>query len=494
MKRYILIRLIKSIVSICIVVAIVVAIVYKLIPISKVFEGDMAFQKLKGNQKIVYQYSKLQELGYLKYYSIGEMCKLKSTNNDDCIKNGSEEQKRVLDEFVKDGYEIKVLDQGGGLDGSMFAYKLYNVPQLIGHFLSRLVVVDHPWKIEDPKNSDLKRSYAIQRDQNGVPALTCSGCNYKYQLYFNSKFPFIHQNILNLNFGESFPTHAGVHTLDVISREQGKAKKFHQKFPTGLEADSAILQHTLQYKYEPDHLDKKRYEDNYAKAENKGESPSMIGTSYLFGIFALIFEYLVAVPAAVSMARNKGKFADKLGIVYINVLIAIPSLAFIFFMKYLGFLVGLPDKFPQLGFGDVRSYILPVVILGLLGTPSLMTWIRRYMVDQSNADYVKFAKAKGLTKREISRNHIFKNAIIPIVNGIPAALILAIGGAVITESIFAIPGMGKMLPDAITQHNNNMVVTLTFIFTTLSIFAIFLGDLLMTLVDPRISLDVKKGD
>lgn len=114
------------------------------------------------------------------------------------------------------------------------------------------------------------------------------------------------------------------------------------------------------------------------------------------------------------------------------------------------------------------------------------------MVDQSTADYVKFAKAKGLSGSEISRRHILKNAIIPVVNGIPSSVILAISGAVLTESVFSIPGMGKMLPDAIKAGNNNMVITLTFIFTALSIAAVFIGDLLMTVVDPRISLQEKK--
>lgn len=113
---------------------------------------------------------------------------------------------------------------------------------------------------------------------------------------------------------------------------------------------------------------------------------------------------------------------------------------------------------------------------------------------QQNADYVKFAKAKGLSQKEISKNHILKNAIIPIVNGIPMSIILAISGAVITESLFAIPGMGKMLPDAIKTANNNMVITITFIFTTLSVLSVFVGDLLMTFVDPRISLNVKEDE
>ena len=126
--------------------------------------------------------------------------------------------------------------------------------------------------------------------------------------------------------------------------------------------------------------------------------------------------------------------------------------------------------------------------------PGLMTWIRRYMLDQSNSDYVKFAKAKGLSQREIFTKHILKNAIIPIVNGIPGSIILCIGGAFITESAFAIPGMGKMLPDSINKLNNNMVICLVFIFSALSIFSVLLGDLLMVIVDPRIQLSAKKGD
>ena len=115
------------------------------------------------------------------------------------------------------------------------------------------------------------------------------------------------------------------------------------------------------------------------------------------------------------------------------------------------------------------------------------------MIDQSNADYVKFARAKGLSQGEIFRSHILKNAIIPIVNGIPASIILCISGALITESAFAVPGMGKMLPDAIKTTNNNMVITLVFIFTTLSILSVLIGDILMTVVDPRISLTEKGG-
>ena len=323
----------------------------------------------------------------------------------------------------------------------------------------------------------------------------CSGCEYKYQVYFDGSFPFIHQNVITLDFGTSYPTKTGIETLTVINGGQGNMESVEQTFPTGSTQKSPLIQHSCRYKASStlDKMDKNKFTDNYALCDSSYDSPSMITTSYIFGISSLVIAYLISIPAGIYMARKKGKIADKIGIAYINFLSAVPSLAFIFIVKQIGQGFGFPDKFPQYGFGDIRSYILPILILALLNTSGLMMWTRRYMIDQSNADYVKFAKAKGLSESEIFNRHILKNAIIPIVNGIPGAIILCISGSVITESVFAIPGMGKMLPDSINLLNNNMVITLTFIYTTLSVFSVLAGDLLMTLVDPRIKL-TEKGD
>ena len=83
--------------------------------------------------------------------------------------------------------------------------------------------------------------------------------------------------------------------------------------------------------------------------------------------------------------------------------------------------------------------------------------------------------------------------MVPVVNSIPLSIVGVIVGATLTESVFAFPGMGKMLIDSVNVSNNNMVVALSFIFAGLSIAALLVGDLLMTLVDPRIKLDTKGG-
>lgn len=493
MKRYILSRLWKSIISIFIVVAIVIVMVYTLIPRSQVFDNDTTLTKITGNNKTIYMKNVLENLGYLSFHTQGEMCKYKSDNYDECMKSGSKELQKVKKLYESEGYTVQELTHNDNLKGQLTATREYGKIELILRYFKNLIKIDHLNKVQDINNPDLKRGYSFG-GSGGNWGLQCSGCEYKYQVYFNGSFPFIHQNVIRLNFGKSYPTYAGVDTIDVITKDQGKIVNVKQVFPNGKEMNSPIKQDTCKYKYTPDPLDKTRFDDNYADCQLRGDAPSMVKTSYMFGVTSILLAYLLAMPAGIYMARKRGKFADKLGIVYINLLIAVPSLAFIFFMKFLGSKFGLPDLFPQLGYKNIKSFIMPILILALMATPGIMMWLRRYMLDQSNSDYVKFAKAKGLSEKEIFNKHILKNAIIPIVNGIPASIILAISGAVITETVFAIPGMGKMLPDAIQASNNNIVITLTFIFTTLSIFAVMIGDILMTLVDPRIQLDSRKED
>ena len=490
MKNYILSRIIKSIIALFVVLSIVIVMLFTLIPRVNIFKNDTSMQRMKGDEKTSYMYNKWDELGYLDFITFNEMCYASSDDVKACFSGDTKEAADILQEYENNGYIIEQFSAG-----SYYGYYEYNPLEILGNFYSHFIQIDHPNKIEDPDNPDLERKYYIGSDQNGVPAVMCSGCEYKYQIYFDGSFPFIHQNIISLDFGTSYPTKLGIDTMNVIADGQGNAKMEEQTFPTGSTQNSPLLQHSCRYKPTStlDRMDTTKFTDNYANCDTQYDSPSMISTSLTFGLISLFIAYLIAIPAGIYMARKKGKLADKIGIVYINFLSAVPSLAFIFFVKQIGQGFGLPDKFPHYGFGDIRSYILPIIILALLSTSSLMMWTRRYMIDQSNSDYVKFARAKGLSEGEIFNRHILKNAIIPIVNQIPVSIVMTISGSVITETVFAIPGMGKMLPDSINMLNNNMVITLTFIFTGLSVFAVLVGDLLMTVIDPRIKL-TEKGE
>ena len=136
-------------------------------------------------------------------------------------------------------------------------------------------------------------------------------------------------------------------------------------------------------------------------------------------------------------------------------------------------------------------YILPIVSLALPSVANLMKWIRRYMIDQMNSDYVKFARSGGLTEPEIFRKHILKNAIIPIVHGIPGSVLGALTGAIITERVYVVPGAGNLLTTAINTYDNGVIVGVTMFYAMLSVISVILGDILMSMVDPRISFTSK---
>jgi len=131
---------------------------------------------------------------------------------------------------------------------------------------------------------------------------------------------------------------------------------------------------------------------------------------------------------------------------------------------------------------------LPVLSLALPSIGSLMKWMRRYVIDQQNSDYVKFAKSQGLSEREVFSTHIARNAFIYIVHGIPGTILGALTGAIITERVYGISGVGNLLTNAVTSYDNGVIIACTVFYTALSIVSLILGDILLTKYDPRISL------
>ena len=475
---------------------IVFTMVYTLVPRENIFFEDSTYRKLggKSDDKTEYVYSTWQKLGYLDYVRINDYClTLYEAGSEDMIRAvepDSQESQDFVALYTEKGYKVEQFLQSG----RYYAYKNIPVIMRMASWLGHLIAIDTPWSVQDPTNPDLERKLYFGRTPTGGLALIGSGTTHKYLLYTDSHFPFIHQNIIHLNFGTSYPTYQGLDVLSVLFQSQGTEVKRHVTFETGYESDSGINFGSLRYKSVLDRMDKKKFVDHYATYDVAKSQPSMIGTSFIMGIFSLVLAYAVGLPVGVLMARKKDKLADKLGMVYIIFIIAVPSLAYIYLFRYIGTTVfNLPSVFTTYGPEDVRSWILPIISLGLPSIASLMLWTRRYVVDQMNSDYVKFAKSKGLNQREIFNNHIFKNAIIPIAQGIPASLAGCITGAIITESIYSVGGMGKMLPNAINQYNNVMIVALAFIFSSVSVLSVLAGDIVLTKVDPRISLSEKAG-
>ena len=168
-----------------------------------------------------------------------------------------------------------------------------------------------------------------------------------------------------------------------------------------------------------------------------------------------------------------------------------PPLAYIFLFKAIG---GSVFKLPTLFDMDSSSklmFIMPIISLTLPSVGSLMKWIRRYMIDQMNSDYVKFARSGGLSETEIFMKHIWKNAAIPLVHGIPGSILTAMVGAIITERVYAVPGAGNLLTQAINKYDNGVIVGVALFYALLTVTSIILGDILIASVDPRISFTSK---
>ena len=211
-----------------------------------------------------------------------------------------------------------------------------------------------------------------------------------------------------------------------------------------------------------------------------------IGVSLKMGGISMLVALTVGMPMGIAMARSKGKWADKLGTAFIIFIQAAPSAVyFLFIQMYFTGLFNLPMLYDS---EKPVTWILPIVCLSLPSIASYGMWMRRYMVDQMNQDYVKLAKAKGVPERKIMTSHIFRNAVVPMVQTIPGSLLLTIMGSLYVESIFSVPGMGGLLINVIQRQDNTMVQALVLIFASLGIIGLFLGDLMMVIVDPRISL------
>ena len=218
---------------------------------------------------------------------------------------------------------------------------------------------------------------------------------------------------------------------------------------------------------------------------------SKICISMKVGLISMVVSLPLGMALGVLMARSKGGFADKLGNAYIVFIQAVPNAVyFIFIQLYGSDLFGVSMLYKET---EWTSLILPVISLALPSISSYAMWLRRYMVDETNKDYIKLARAKGVPNSTIWFRHVFRNSVVPMVNLIPGSILLTISGSIYVESLYSIPGMGGLLVDVIKRQDNNMVLALVVIFAVMSILGLLLGDLLMAVVDPRISFTKKEG-
>ena len=135
----------------------------------------------------------------------------------------------------------------------------------------------------------------------------------------------------------------------------------------------------------------------------------------------------------------------------------------------------------------IRQSIMPVMVLGLFQGASWTRYVRSAMLDVIRLDYVTTARSKGLKERVVVIKHVVRNALIPVVTLVALQMPAVFGGAIVTEQIFRIPGIGSLLIDAILRNDTPVIMAVTFVFACLVILFNLIADLLYGWLDPRIS-------
>jgi len=136
----------------------------------------------------------------------------------------------------------------------------------------------------------------------------------------------------------------------------------------------------------------------------------------------------------------------------------------------------------------VREAIMPVAVLGLFQAAGWTRYVRSAVLDVIRLDHVTTARSKGLPERRVVTRHVLRNALIPVVTLVALQMPTVFGGAIVTEQIFRIPGIGSLLIDAILRNDTPVIMGVTFVFSVLVIVFNLVADLLYGLLDPRIAL------
>lgn len=217
-----------------------------------------------------------------------------------------------------------------------------------------------------------------------------------------------------------------------------------------------------------------------------------IPISIRLGSLSLLLSLLVGLPMGTLMAQYKGKFFDHLGTGFIVLINAVPAAVYYLFIQLYGTeFLGISLLFRV---NDPRSWILPVFSMSLGNIAYYAMWLRRYMVDESRKDYIMLARIKGADERRIMFRHIFRNSFVPMAQYIPTSFLNTVIGSIYIESLYSIPGMGGLLVDVIKRQDNAMVQGIVLLYACVGVIGLILGDLMMVLLDPRISFTKKGGD
>ena len=218
----------------------------------------------------------------------------------------------------------------------------------------------------------------------------------------------------------------------------------------------------------------------------------VVGTAYIVGI-------LIALPIGIYSAYKQYSIFDQAGTFISMVGYSVPPFfsgvfVIVIFSVNLGWLPSIYDTLHVVRDWDsfvvqLRQMIMPVMVLALQITAQISRFMRASMLDNLHQDYVRTARAKGLSERGVVMVHVLRNSMIPVVTVIALNVPYVFGGAIITEQVFKVNGIGQLLIGAIQANDLPMVQTITFMFAVLIVLFNLIADILYGILDPRIRYD-----
>ncbi|MBQ7425215.1 MAG: ABC transporter permease [Lachnospiraceae bacterium] len=229
---------------------------------------------------------------------------------------------------------------------------------------------------------------------------------------------------------------------------------------------------------------------------------NVIWYSFALGLASFIIEVIIAIPAGILAARKQYSLADYAITVIALIGISLPSFFFATILKYVfsielgwvdlyGIVSRMHETYSQGGkvLDIIKHMILPTITLVVVSIGSLMRYTRANMLEVLSSDYIRTARAKGLPENRVVNHHAFRNTLIPIVTLLGGSLPGLFGGAMITETLFQIPGIGYTFYQCVTQGDIPFVMFYMVFMAVLILLGNLIADITYALVDPRVRVN-----
>ena len=226
-----------------------------------------------------------------------------------------------------------------------------------------------------------------------------------------------------------------------------------------------------------------------------------MGVSFAVALIATVLEFLIAIPLGITAATHQYSFRDYAVTVLVMVGISLPSF---FFGQVLKDLLAMKlGWFPPAGiitadgnfsgiallFDYLRHMFIPILTVVILSVGSRMRMTRTNMLEVLHSDYIRTARAKGLSEHKVIYKHAFRNTLIPLVTSLAGLLPSLFSGAIITEQVFDLDGIGRIALNAMNEGDIPFIMGYNMFLAMLSVLGVLMSDLMYGLVDPRVKLE-----